>query len=132
MAGAAATEPLARTSGDVERETRVAAFAAAEDGNRAGRESYRTAVVQSRWFDPTACRKTQPPSLEQRAVELRQRGHNMIHCRQTTFAQGYARDENLGDHIASKYLVWIGLADTQGIESRAARRKAAAAAACDG
>ena len=94
-------------------------------------------ATELRLFNPDGsiqlpAEKPQPPSLEQRAVELRHRGHNMIHCRQTTFAQGYARDENLGDHIASKYLVWIGLADAQGIESRAARRQAAAAAACDG
>jgi len=100
----------------------------------------RTAVAPAeplRLFNPDGSvqlppEKPQAPTIEQQAAELRQRGHNMIHCRQTLFAKDYARDESLGDHIARKYLVWIGLADVQGIEDRVARRKAEAATACDG
>ena len=38
-----------------------------------------------------------------------QRGHNPLHCRKTRFAGGYKRDESMGDEIARKYLVWIGM-----------------------
>jgi hypothetical protein len=94
-------------------------------------------ATEMRLFNPDGtvylpAQKPQAPTPEQRAAELRQRGHNMIHCRQTRFAQDFALDESLGDRIARKYLVWIGIADMQGIEDRNARRKAEVAAACDG
>lgn len=72
------------------------------------------------------------PTKEQVAAELLQRGHNILHCRQTRFADSYARDETLGDKVSRKYLAWIGMADMHNIEERAARHKAEATEACDG
>jgi hypothetical protein len=68
----------------------------------------------------------------QLSAELMQRGHNLQHCRQTRFASGYARDESVGDEIARKYLVWIGLYNADFVERKAGQRQADAAAACDG
>lgn len=71
------------------------------------------------------------PSKVEMAAELMHRGHNIIHCRRTRFAEAYARDESMGDRISRKYLALVGLADLSGIEERAARRKKDAAEACD-
>jgi hypothetical protein len=69
---------------------------------------------------------------QQLSAELMQRGHNILHCRQSRFASGYKRDESVGDEIARKYLVWIGLYNADFVERKAAQRQADAAAACDG
>ena len=66
------------------------------------------------------------------SAELMQRGHNLLHCRQTLFANAHARDESVGDGIARKYLAWIGLYNANFAEWKAAQRQADAAAACDG
>jgi hypothetical protein len=68
----------------------------------------------------------------QLSAELMQRGHNILHCRQSRFASGYKRDESVGDGIARKYLVWIGMYNADFVERKAAQRQADAAAACDG
>lgn len=71
------------------------------------------------------------PTTLQSSAELMQRGHNLVHCRQTRFAGGYKRAESVGDQVARNYLRWIGLYNPA-TEARAQRREAAAAAACDG
>jgi hypothetical protein len=69
---------------------------------------------------------------QQLSAELMQRGHNILHCRQTRFANGYTRDESVGESVARKYLVWVGLYNREYAERKAAQRAADAAAACDG
>ncbi|MGA9335293.1 MAG: hypothetical protein WBV39_13525, partial [Rudaea sp.] len=46
------------------------------------------------------------PTSRERAEELLQRGHNILHCRPTRFTQSYRYDESVGDRIARKYLAW--------------------------
>jgi hypothetical protein len=72
------------------------------------------------------------PTKREIAAELMHRGHNIVHCRATRFSRSYKRDESLGDEISRKYLVWIGLYNRKVVEARAERRRAEAAAACDG
>jgi hypothetical protein len=68
---------------------------------------------------------------ERQAAELRSRGHNIIHCRQTRFAQGYRRDATVGEEVSRRYLKWIGLYNAAYVEAKAAQREAEHAAACD-
>lgn len=68
---------------------------------------------------------------EEQGRELRSRGHNIVHCRQTRFAQGYQREETVGEGISRKYLKWIGLYNAAYVEAKAAQREAERAAACD-
>ncbi|HET8942386.1 MAG TPA: hypothetical protein VFN13_10415 [Rudaea sp.] len=70
------------------------------------------------------------PTPQERAEELLQRGHNILHCRPTRFTRTYRYDESLGDRIARKYLVWVGLYG-QAPRDRLQRRLHEAAAACD-
>ncbi|MCQ4165252.1 hypothetical protein [Tahibacter harae] len=43
------------------------------------------------------------------AAEMSSRGHNVIRCKRTRFANAYSPDESVGDKAARKYLGWIGL-----------------------
>ena len=81
---------------------------------------------------PDAVPRLGKSTSQQLGAELMQRGHNVLHCRQTRFASGYERDESAGDGIARKYLSWVGLYNTEFVERQAARRAADAATACDG
>jgi len=65
------------------------------------------------------------------ARELMYRGHNIVHCRRTMFADGYRFDESVGDRIARRYLSWIGLYGEAAAE-RLKRRLVEAVDACDG
>lgn len=49
---------------------------------------------------------------------------NPLDCHKTRFGQAFRRDESVGDEVARKYLVWIGLADMGGIEERHRQRSA--------
>lgn len=70
------------------------------------------------------------PTPQERAEELLQRGHNILHCKPTRFTHTYRYDESLGDRIARKYLVWVGLYGA-GAQERLQRRLREASAACD-
>ena len=43
------------------------------------------------------------------AAEMSKRGHNVIRCKRTRFANAYSPDETVGDKAARKYLGWVGL-----------------------
>jgi hypothetical protein len=43
------------------------------------------------------------------AAEMGNRGHNVIRCKRTRFANAYSPDESVGDKAARKYLGWVGL-----------------------
>lgn len=43
------------------------------------------------------------------AAEMSSRGHNVIRCKRTRFANAYSPDETVGDKAARKYLGWVGL-----------------------
>jgi hypothetical protein len=66
----------------------------------------------------------------ERSRELMLRGHNILHCRQSRYAETYKADENLGDEIARKYLAEVGLY-SQYSAMKLANRQAAARADCD-
>lgn len=70
------------------------------------------------------------PTAKERGEELLQRGHNILHCKSTQFTRTYRYDESLGDRIARKYLVWIGLYGAAPRE-RLQRHLSEASAACD-
>ena len=70
------------------------------------------------------------PTPQERAEELLQRGHNILHCRATRFTRTYRYDESLGDRIARKYLVWVGLYG-QAPRERLQRHLREATEACD-
>lgn len=54
-------------------------------------------------------------------------GHNLLDCRKSRLAKGYALDESVGSGIARKYLRWVGLYDPHDTQKRARR----AAEGCD-
>lgn len=95
-------------------------------------------AVSPQLFNPDGSIRVPPeprlhaPTPQQISAELMQRGHNILRCRRTRFASGYKRDESVGDEIARKYLVWIGMYNADFVERKAAQRQADAAAACDG
>jgi hypothetical protein len=66
----------------------------------------------------------------ERSRELMSRGHNVLHCRQSSYAESYKADESLGDEIARKYLSRVGLYSEYSA-MKLANRQAAARADCD-
>ncbi|MEO8802569.1 MAG: hypothetical protein ABI304_14770 [Rudaea sp.] len=70
------------------------------------------------------------PTPRERAEELQQRGHNILHCKPTRFTRTYRYDESVGDRFARKYLVWVGLYGAAPRE-RLQRRLREASEACD-
>ena len=95
------------------------------------------AIVQElRLFNGDGSLRLQPEKSfdampERQAAELRSRGHNIIHCRQTRFAQGYRREATVGEEVSRRYLRWIGLYNAAYVEAKAAQREAEHATACD-
>lgn len=71
------------------------------------------------------------PTPRELAWELMHRGHNIVHCQRSMFADGYRKDESLGDRIARKYLSWIGMYG-QAAAERLEKRLQDARDACDG
>ncbi|GEM_PF-635635 len=61
---------------------------------------------------------------------LMQRGHNIVRCRRTAFADAYRPDESAGDEVSRKYLSWIGLYNPHSAQ-KSAERRAEARGACD-
>ncbi|MBL8299739.1 MAG: hypothetical protein JNN30_15490 [Rhodanobacteraceae bacterium] len=64
------------------------------------------------------------------AKELSQRGHNIVRCKRTRFADAYTPDESLGERAARKYGVYIGLYNPA-VAQKAAERAAEARINCD-
>ncbi len=64
------------------------------------------------------------------AQEMAQRGHNIVRCKRTRFADAYTPDESLGEKAARKYGAYVGLYNPA-VAQEAARRKADARADCD-
>ncbi|WP_257388235.1 hypothetical protein, partial [Tahibacter caeni] len=64
------------------------------------------------------------------AQEMLQRGHNIVRCKRTRFAEAYTPDESLGEKAARKYGAYVGLYNPA-VAQEAARRKADARADCD-
>lgn len=62
--------------------------------------------------------------------EMRLRGHNVIHCRPSNFAGGFAPHESVGAGFARKYLGFIGLYNPH-TAAKTSERMADARAACD-
>ncbi|HVH32717.1 MAG TPA: hypothetical protein VM847_01230 [Tahibacter sp.] len=64
------------------------------------------------------------------AQEMLQRGHNIVRCKRTRFADAYTPDESLGEKAARKYGAYVGLYNPA-VAQDAARRKADARTDCD-
>lgn len=67
---------------------------------------------------------------KQVAEEMRERGHNIVRCKRTRFAQAYTADESLGERAARKYGAYVGLYNPA-VAQKAAVRKADARTNCD-
>ena len=104
-----------------------------------------TAGSTTRLFDangrvrlPDAAVKPAAPvasTQQQRAREnwkaLKKRGENPLNCQRTRFAQGFRKDQSVGDAVAGKYLKYIGLANNAQIARNLEGRESRAEDGCD-
>lgn len=71
--------------------------------------------------------KTQREAALARWSSIEKGGRNLLDCRKSRLAKGYALDESVGSGVARKYLSWVGLYDPHDTQKRAQR----AAQGCD-
>ena len=81
---------------------------------------------------PTQTAPTQQPLQAGIAAgkEMLRRGHNVVRCKRSRFANAYAPDESVGDKVARKYGSLVGMYNPHSAD-KLAERQADAAAACD-
>lgn len=86
-------------------------------------------TIQVGGTDPIApaAPKTEREAGLARWSTIEKAGENLLNCRKSRLAKGYAPDESVGSGVARKYLRWVGLYDPHDTQKRARR----AADGCD-
>ena len=65
--------------------------------------------------------KTEREAALARWSSIEKGGKNLLNCRKSKLAGGYAPDESVGSGVARKYLSWVGLYDPHDTQKRAQR-----------